>query len=273
MTEKPARPWPPYYYERDAEGTYHPGGLTRSPWDPAAIAGGPFAALMAHGAEDAGLDAEFEIARFTLDIFGKVPRQPLTLTVDTLRDGRQTKLHRVTAHAAGRPVGQAHVLRVLRRDAPRFPYPGDYPAPETVSSVTPPNPAFLMAGGVEFKPVSGGPGVPGPTVAWLAMHGEVIRGEAPSTFVKACHFADYGNGFGSVTDARDWSYANLDITVQFLRRPVGEWFLIDADTHMAGNGHGTAACVFADVEGVYARTFETVFVAPGHESRSVPTGR
>lgn len=102
------------------------------------------------------------------------------------------------------------------------------------------------------------------------MVGEVVRGRAPSNFVKACLFADYGNGFGSATNAAEWSFANLDITIQFLRMPVGEWFLIDAETHMAGNGHGTARNVFADEQGVYARGFQTIFVAPGHLSRDLP---
>lgn len=78
------------------------------------------------------------------------------------------------------------------------------------------------------------------------MNGEVIAGRKASNFVKACLFADFGNGFGAVTDAAEWSFANLDITIQFLRMPVGEWFLLDAETHMAGNGHGTARNVFAD---------------------------
>ena len=49
-------------------------------------------------------------------------------------------------------------------------------------------------------------------------------------------------------------------------------FLLDAETHMAGNGHCTARNVFADQQGVYARGFQTIFVAPGHLSKTVPQG-
>jgi len=52
--------------------------------------------------------------------------------------------------------------------------------------------------------------------------------------------------------------------------PVGEWLLIDAETHMAGNGHGTASNKFADEQGTYAHGFQTVFVAPGHQSPAKP---
>jgi hypothetical protein len=39
---------------------------------------------------------------------------------------------------------------------------------------------------------------------------------------------------------------------------------------MAGNGHGTARNIFADEQGLFARGFQTIFVAPGHQSRELP---
>lgn len=258
----------PSYYQRDG-ASYLPSGLARSPWDRNAIAGGPVSALLASGAGDAVLGRNFEVARFSVDIFGKVPHQPLHMRVDCLRDGRQTKLHRVVLLAEAREVAQAHVLRVRRLNTPAVPVPHGYPAPETVPEGEGPR-AARMAGAIRHRMVSGQPGEPGRAVAWLALDGEIISGEHPANFVKAALFADFGNGFGNATAAGEWSYANLDITVQFLRMPVGEWFLLDAETHMAGNGHGTARNVFADVNGVYARGFQTIFVAPGHQSSGRP---
>lgn len=268
MNPAAEHPWPPRYYE--AQGAvFVPTALSRSPWDGKAIAGGPVSALLASCAEDHALDTDFEIARFQVDIFGKVPHQPLTHAIDVLRDGRQTKLHRITLLADGRPVAQAHVLRVRRLETPVFPVPHDYPAPDDVPVQEGPRGA-RMGGAITLRRVIGGPGIPGRGVSWLAMEGQIIGGRTPSNFVKACLFADFGNGFGNATDAGEWSYANLDITIQFLRMPVGDWFLLDAETHMAGNGHGTARNVFADEQGVYARGFQTIFVAPGHLSASVP---
>ena len=259
----------PFYYERDG-AIYQPSGLARSPWDRNAIAGGPVSALLATGAEDTALDNVFEIARLSVDIFGKVPHQPLHLRVDVLRDGRQTKLHRVTLLADEREVAQAHVLLVRRLQSPVVPVPHDYPAPDSVAEGKGPR-AARMAGAIRHRMVSGQPGEPGRAISWLAMDGDIVAGTTPSNFVKAALFADFGNGFGNATLASEWSYANLDITVQFLRMPVGDWFLLDAETHMAGNGHGTARNVFADVDGVYARGFQTIFVAPGHMSTGRPT--
>lgn len=268
MNQASEHPWPPRYYEANGDG-FVPTALARSPWDPRAIAGGPVSSLLASCAEDSELNALFEIARFQVDIFGKVPHQRLVPAREVLRDGRQTKLHCITLLADGKPVAQAHILRVRRLETPVFEVPHDYPSPMNVAEVESPRGA-RMAGAVKLRRVLGGPGEPGRGISWLAMNGEVIAGRKASNFVKACLFADFGNGFGAATDAAEWSFANLDITIQFLRMPVGDWFLLDAETHMAGNGHGTARNVFADEKGVYARGFQTIFVAPGHLSTSIP---
>lgn len=264
MSQASKHPWPPRYFEAECDGLV-PTSLARSPWDSRALAGGPVSSLLASCAEDQDLDTQFEIARFQVDIFGKVPHHVLSHRTEVLRDGRQTKLHRITLLSKGIPVAQAHVLRVRRLETPAFDVPHDYPAPAEIPVQEGPRRA-RMAGAVTVRPVIGGAGIPGRGVAWLAMEGQIIGGKSPSNFVKACLFADFGNGFGNATNASEWSFANLDITVQFLRIPVGDWFLIDAETHMAGNGHGTARNIFADEKGVYARGFQTVFVAPGRLS-------
>lgn len=260
----------PCYYLAE-EGGYAPTELARSPWDRNAIAGGPVSALLASAAEDAVLDSEFEIARFSVDIFGKVPHELLFIDIKVLRDGRQTKLHVITLKSATKPVAQAHILRVRKLETPSFPVPHDYPHPDSLAAVDGPG-AARMAGAIQHKRVLGAVGEPGRGVSWLSMEGDIVKGCGASPFAKAALFADFGNGFGNATRAEDWSFANLDVTIQFLRMPVGDWILLDAETHMAGNGHGTARNIFADVDGVYARGFQTIFVAPGHLSVSLPGG-
>ncbi len=268
MTPADHRSAPQRYFEASGDG-FVPTALARSPWDDDAVAGGPISALLASCAQDDALDADFEIARFQVDILGKVPHRPLTCTVAALRDGRQTKLHRVTLGSDRGVAAQAHVLRVRRFATPTILLESDYPGPQEAPAQDGPHGA-RMGGAIIMRRVLGGPGSPGRGVAWLSMDGEVIAGRAPSNFVKACLFGDFGNGFGNATFADEWSYANLDITIQFLRMPIGDWFLLDAETHMAGNGHGTARTIFADADGLYARGFQTVFVAPGHLSKGLP---
>lgn len=254
--------WPPFYFERDGDA-FVPGKLTRNPWMAHAIAGGPTSALIGAVIDEAGFDPDLEISRYTLDILGKVPSVPLVPQITALRMGRQMQLHRIELLAEGRPVAQAHVLLVRHMATPVIPPPFAYPLPDAVEERE-----WLigatMAGAIRTRPIQGAVREPGRGVAWLAMEGEVIAGTTPSPFVKACLFADFGNGIGSATRADEWSFANLDITVNFLRMPRGDWLLIDAHTNMAGNGHGLAQNIFADVDGVYAIGTQTVFVGPGN---------
>ena len=259
--QKAGQMWPPAYFIQDG-AQFVPTRLARSPWSAGTIAGGPVSAMLAHIAEREVLNPQMGIARFSVDILGTVPNQPLDWTAQTVRQGRQMQLHRVQLLADGRVVAQAHILQARHLDTPAFPAPHDYPDPQSIEDAS-----FLIAasrgGAVRTRPVLGSVRQPGRGICWFALDGEVVSGITPSPFIKAALFGDFGNGVGSATDARDWSFANLDITLQFLRLPVGEWLLLDAETHGAGNGFATASSIFADQDGIFARGFQTVFVAPG----------
>ncbi|HMO76647.1 MAG TPA: thioesterase family protein [Sphingopyxis sp.] len=251
----------PHYFVRDGEA-FAPSGLARNPWFANAVAGGPIAALIGQLVEEAGFDPALEICRLTIDILGVVPHVPLTPRIVPVRQGRQAQLHRIELLAGDRLVTQAHLLLARHLDTPPCPAPQPHPAPEEVEERS-----FLvgatMAGAIRTRPVLGEARKPGRGVVWLCMDGEVVLGTLASPFAKACLFADFGNGVGSATHAEQWSYANLDISIHFFRKPRGLWFLLDSFTEGAGNGHAVAQNIFADADGVYAKGTQTIFVAPG----------
>jgi Thioesterase-like superfamily len=258
-----AHPWPPAYFHR-TEGGFIPTKLARNPWFEGAIAGGPTAALFGVFIEEAGLDPSLSIARISIDILGKVPSALLRGRVIPVREGRQMQLHRIEMCHDDRVVAQAHLLRVRHLETPGFGVPFDFPDPDTLEE-SPYLVGASMAGAIRTKAVRGGVREAGPGTLWLTMDGEVIAGEAPSPFLKACLFSDFGNGVGSATQAQDFSFANLDINVQFLRMPVGEWFLLDAHTVAGGLGHGVARNTLGDRDGVFAIGTQTVFMDPPND--------
>lgn len=251
---------PPFYFRRDGNA-FTPSRFTRNPWMTDAIAGGPVAALVGEVIDSAGFDPAFEISRTTLDIFGKVPSVPLHTRITALRAGKQMQFHRIDLLAESKIVAQSHVLLTRSLETPLVAPPFPYQQPEAVEEREF-LPGASMGGAIRTRPIEGGVRTPGRGVTWLAMDGAVIEGVAPSPFVKACLFSDFGNGVGSATHADEWSFANLDISVNFLRMPRGEWLLIDAATVMAGNGHGLARSTFADIHGIYAYGSQTIFVGP-----------
>lgn len=254
----------PYYFSRTETG-FEPGGLARNPWFENAVAGGPIASLIATVIEEAGFDPAFEVCRISIDILGIVPKTLLVPKIMPIRNGRQAQLHRIEFYAGDQLVTQAHVLLARHLETPPTPAPFDYPDPDTLEE----NRYLIgasMAGAIRTKGFAGEVRKPGRGATWLCMNGEVVRGKSTSPFVKACLFADFGNGIGSATYHDEWSFANLDITIQFLRMPRGDWFLIDAETEAAGNGHALAQSIFADRYGVYAKGTQTIFVAPSRRT-------
>ena len=63
----------------------------------------------------------------------------------------------------------------------------------------------------------------------------------------------------------DWGrylFVNTELTVHFVREPVGEWVLLDAQTQLAEGGAGLASSVLSDRTGPVARGAQALFVAP-----------
>ena len=251
----------PHYFKREEDG-FKASGLSRSPWHRDKIAGGPLSALLAAIGDEAGFDPGFDITRFTVDILGAVPHAALlTPRVTCLRAGRQMQVHRVEILAGETVTAQAHFVLAREAETPAVTVPSPYPSPDSLAEDD-----FMasasMAGAIKSKRVHGAVRQPGPAAAWLSCDGEIILGTKPSQFVKAALFADFGSGMGSVLSVKEWSYANLDISLHLLRMPVGDWFLIDAHSETSGNGHGVARTTFADAEGIYAYGTQTMFIAP-----------
>ena len=76
-------------FRRVGDGFVEATDLARGPWSPAALHGGPVAALIAQAIEELPNDGvAWFVARLTLDIERPVPLQPLAIEVVVTRPGR-----------------------------------------------------------------------------------------------------------------------------------------------------------------------------------------
>ncbi|MBE0610510.1 MAG: thioesterase family protein [Dehalococcoidia bacterium] len=69
--------------------SFVPTDLARSPWGPQLLHGGPPAGLLARAIEHAVHDADMHPARVTIDLFRPVPKQPLQVEVEAVRQGNR----------------------------------------------------------------------------------------------------------------------------------------------------------------------------------------
>jgi hypothetical protein len=72
--------------------------------------------------------------------------------------------------------------------------------------------------------------------------------------------ADSGNGISAILDFSRYSFLNLDLTINLLRKPVGEWMCLDARTSFGASGCGLAESVLYDIQGLIGRATQSLAI-------------
>ena len=121
---------------------------------------------------------------------------------------------------------------------------------------------FGYAHAIEWRWARGGWAQRGPAAVWTRMRIGVVEGEEPTPRQRVMVVADSGNGASNVLDWARYLFINTELTVHFLREPVGEWVLLDARTEIAEGGAGLATSVLSDASGAVARGAQALLIAP-----------
>lgn len=248
------------FFIREGE-LFAPTPLARSPWSESALTGLAVAGLFMRAFE-AECPAGMQLARFTVDFLGEVPNAPLRLTHQWDKQGSRLSFSSATVSAHGGRIGaRAGAMWLRDAETPAADFAQAYPRWQDVA----PDPFFrgpVTEGFGETRPVTGKLGQPGRGTVWVRPRFEVIEGEVASPLCQAAILSDMGNGIGTPVDGREYSFANTDVGLHLYREPVGEWLMIDSQGASGGRGYAVTHTVFADERGVYARGWQTLFVAP-----------
>jgi hypothetical protein len=96
--------------------------------------------------------------------------------------------------------------------------------------------------------------------AWFRLQRPLVEGEAPSGYQRVAVAADSGNGISAVLDFQRYVFVNSDLTINLLRRPLGEWICVDARTLLTPNGCGLAESQLFDETGLIGRATQSLSV-------------
>ncbi|MGI9376544.1 MAG: acyl-CoA thioesterase domain-containing protein [Tsuneonella suprasediminis] len=238
-----------------------PTALARSPWSGTAITGLAVSGLLMRAFEMERPDA-MHLARFTVDFLGEVPNALLRLehTWDK-RGGRLSFSSATLSSEDGRVGARASAMWLRDAETPAADFAQDYPRWQDVA-VRPFFRGPALGGFAEMRPVEGKVGLPGRGIVWAKPRFSVVAGQVASPLCQAAILSDMGNGIGTPVDGREYSFANTDIGLHLYREPVGEWLMIDSQGASGGRGDAVTHTTFADERGVYARGWQTLFVAP-----------
>lgn len=241
-----------------------PTGLSRGPWSPHALHGGPPAALIARAIERHEPSNLF-VARLTVELTRPVPLEPLTLSVRTTRPGKKVQLLEASLRTEAHEVARATALKIRQTDVP---LPAD--VPHDTASVLPPEQGAAVEGfghyhegfhshATEHRFVKGAFLTLGGATDWIRLKYPVLEGEDPSPLCRVMAAADFGNGISAVLGP-SYTFLNPDLTVYLHRYPRGEWVCLDARTRVEPNGVGMAESRLFDRDGPIGRAVQSLIV-------------
>jgi Thioesterase-like superfamily len=243
-----------------------PTQLAIGPWDPDSLHGGPPAALLGRALEGLPAAGPMSFARVTVELLRPVPRAPLTVEAEVLRDGRRIQLAAARLHADGVELCRATGWRVRRAAAPVAEAAPPEPPPGAPEDGAPQPPPAPIAGAVTF----GSHGTEarwlrgdwslGPAVVWMRLAVPVVPGETPTPLQRALALGDFGNGVSAVVPWTTHVFVNTDLTVYLEREPEGEWIALDAVTRVDPAGAGVAESVLSDTRGRVGRALQALYV-------------
>jgi hypothetical protein len=244
--------------------------LSRGPWDPRALHGGPVAALAARGLE-ATLEPGFRPVRLTVELERPVGLDPLTVTSELTRPGRSVRTSELALHDPdGRRLVRATLVAIRERDEPLdladAVLPDDTPPPPPAAAsptpwVTYEGRAFHLHA-VTHSFVAGSFLDLGPSIDWIRLTVPVVAGERPSPLQRVAAAADFGNGVSAAVPHASHTFINPDITVTLVRPAVGEAIGVAATTRVDAAGVGLTETVLWDERGRLGSAVQTLVVQP-----------
>ena len=231
-----------------------PTGMGASPWSKKAHSGVSLGGLVAHVLDRIPSPAPMQTTRITIDILGAIPLEPISVITRIVREGRRVQLIEIDFEVEGKTWLRASALRLRTQDGPALCHPLTHPYPDDTAA------ARKGATWVESIAVVSDFLVPGPGACWVRFPCEVVAGELLSPLETVTMAAGFGSGIASMVSIREWTFANLDISLHLSRLPRSEWVLIDATSESAGNGIALSNTRLGDRDGMFGSAHQSIYL-------------
>ena len=254
-------------YEALADGAFRAGELTVGPWSPQHQHAGPPSALICRAIERAAAPQGLShIARLTVNLLRPLPVGECRIAVNADYLGRGAGHFSGRIEAEGKEIARFTALAQREADLPVPEGTPGHPlpvAPRPPEDSKPARMGFVADFGyarlIENR-VADGAYFRGPSAVWFRLNHPIVAGEAPSSYQRVAVAADSGNGVSASLDFAKFVFVNCDLTINLLRRPVGEWICLDARSLFAGNGCGLAESALYDEQGLIGRATQSLAV-------------
>jgi hypothetical protein len=258
-------PEPDALFEPDGRFLF-PTQAALGPWRPDALHGGAVSALFGHYFEREG----WIMARMTMDLMGRVPLGPLRLTSGQDVVTRRLLRRTVSLWSDDRMVAKAEALMLpeLALALPpqpqrRLDLPGDLnPDPQSTRSTIVERVGYpsFVSHAVSTHKRRLDEVRPKAIVYWIRLLLPAIAGQSITPVQRACAAADYANGGFATLPFEEWSFVSLDLTVQLVRVPSGDWVAVTNNSLAESTGVGLGDAELYDGTGRIGRATATLLV-------------
>lgn len=267
MSEAKIAPNDAAYLHLEGE-SYLSSELTRGPWDMGHQHAGPPIALVTHSLEKlAATHGLHHMARLTSNLYRPIPIAKLTVKVAAEYVGRNAGHFSASLFDQGKEVMRCTAL--FQREA-EVELPANLPGHPLPKAAKSADSSLVKA----FPFLHDAIGYPlfmetreaigtmfqGPSSVWFRMRYPLVKGCTPSGYERVAVAADSGNGISAVLDFGAYLFVNSDLTINLIRKPVGEWICVDARSHLSSHGGGLAESALYDEEGLIGRATQSLFL-------------
>jgi hypothetical protein len=207
------------------------------------------------------------LSRLTANLLRPVPIRDLTIEVITHYVGRNSGHFSVRLEADDKEVANLTALAQRENDVelpdglPGHPLQFAPRAPDDSPEASFPFRGKQVGYGdlVETR-IARGVFFKGPCAIWFRLRHPLLESEEPGAYQRVAVAADSSNGISAILDFARYSFLNLDLTINLLRKPHGEWICLDARTCLGPNGCGLAESMLYDVQGFIGRATQSLAI-------------
>ncbi|MGO1405622.1 MAG: thioesterase family protein [Agrococcus casei] len=254
------------YFTRTDEHTFESHIHTQGAWNTAEQHVAPSFGLLVHEIErdrDARRDDALMVTRASFDIYGTFTIDPVSVSTRVLRPGLTVELVEASLEQNGRAaiVVRAWLMKGFDTTDLAANELAPMPSRDDMEEST-----FALdwpGGAVRSIETRKQEEHPGRACSWTRPKVALVSGEEPSALARMTGLFDFANGLTPRARPEDVLFPNLDLTVHYLREPVGEWLGYDTTVTYSAVGTGLTHTVLHDDDGPFAVQSQGLTVRPG----------
>ncbi len=255
--------YPDAFYVRTGERRFISTLHSQGAWQPGEQHLAPASGLVLAEVERR-LPSDKLVSRASFDVLGVIHSGEFTIDVEVVRPGKTIELVEASMLHGGRTSIRARIWRVVSSDTTRvqgiewarLPPPGDL-RPLPFSSI--------WAGGFidSLEARQDADARPGRGRSWIRTRCPLVDGEADPPVAAFLKLVDTANGLVVREPPDKVFFANVDLTVHFIRQPEAGWVGFDTRVNFGPTGLGETFSVLSDSRGPVATAAQGLTVRVG----------